>query len=215
MASDDRYIPAMGHFRLARLYDPLIKLLLREDELKSELIRMARITESSDVLDVGCGTATLTLMIKRARPAARVVGLDGDERILEVARNKVAKSGMDIALDKAMSFDMPYPDGAFDRVVTCLVLHHMSAANQERTLKEVLRVLCPGGELHIADFEISHGRLGHLMTHLLGRFRKVAENRKGLLPDMMAQAGFVSVAQRGSFSTLLGKIGFTSGSKPK
>jgi trans-aconitate methyltransferase len=51
------------------------------------------------VLDLGCGTATLTILVKQAHPDADVIGLDGDPRVLEIAKSKITRAGLDVALD--------------------------------------------------------------------------------------------------------------------
>ena len=109
---------------------------MREEAFKSRLIKQAGIEEAHSVLDLGCGTATLTIMLKRDNPGAEVVGLDGDPRILDVARKKINQSGLGIQLDEAMSFAMPYVDESFDRVLSSLVFHHLSAEDQVRTLED-------------------------------------------------------------------------------
>ena len=82
------YIPALGFDWLTRFYDPVLRATLREDKFKRLLIEQARIEPGHDVLDLGCGTATLTIMVKQSCPAARVVGLDGDSKVLAIARQK-------------------------------------------------------------------------------------------------------------------------------
>ena len=64
------------------------------------------------VLDLCCGTGTLTLMLKRAHPDAEVTGLDGDPQILDFAREK--SRGMDIHWDEGLASFLPYPDSVFD-----------------------------------------------------------------------------------------------------
>jgi ubiquinone/menaquinone biosynthesis C-methylase UbiE len=65
------------------------------------------VKKGHQVLDLGCGTATLTLLIKQAHPEAQVAGLDGDPKALEIARGKVARSGLTIPLDEGMAFNLP------------------------------------------------------------------------------------------------------------
>ena len=92
MTRDDKYIPAVSYDRLTPLFDPVIRWSMRELELKRRLIVQARIEPGYRVLDLGCGTATLTILIKQMYPAAEVVGLDGDPKILAIAEAKAAKA---------------------------------------------------------------------------------------------------------------------------
>lgn len=60
------------------------------------------------MLDLGCGTATLTLLLKRTHPEATVAGIDGDANILEIARRKANEYGLDIIFAQGMAFNLPY-----------------------------------------------------------------------------------------------------------
>jgi ubiquinone/menaquinone biosynthesis C-methylase UbiE len=66
MANDQQYIPALGVDSLTPLYDPLLLWVIREEQFKRHLIRQARIAPGYRVLDLGCGTATLTIMLNRS-----------------------------------------------------------------------------------------------------------------------------------------------------
>src|SRR5574341_2573371 len=98
MSKSDHYIPALGHKSLTPLYDPLLKWHMRENTFKRHLIAQANIASGHRVLDLGCGTATLTILVKQAHPGAEVVGLDGDPQVLEIGRAKAAKLGVNIVL---------------------------------------------------------------------------------------------------------------------
>ncbi|NMC12304.1 MAG: class I SAM-dependent methyltransferase [Chloroflexi bacterium] len=213
MSQNDDYIPAMGNFSLTFLYDPLMHLAMREAAFKGRLIEQARLAPRQRVLDVGCGTGTLAVMIKLANPEVEVVGLDGDEKILAVAQKKIAKSGMQITFDKAMSFDMPYSDDEFDRVLSSIMIHHLSAENKVLTFKEIFRVLKPGGEVHIADFAASRGQMGHLASHMINLLIPLGHQPKDSLMEIMPRAGFSDVKDHGRFFTLFGTIGFFIGKK--
>ncbi|MDQ7781074.1 MAG: methyltransferase domain-containing protein [Planctomycetota bacterium] len=214
MAQRETYVPAMGLYSLARLYDPAVRLFVRERALRTGLIAKARIAPAHRVLDLGCGTATLTIMIKRAFPHAEVFGLDGDPEILGVARRKAAAARLDIRLDEAQAAGMPYAESTFDRVVSSFVFHHLSGDTQRRALQEALRVLKPGGELHVADFAVMHGGPANLASHVVGHF--FGGRRRDVIPllTMMSEVGFERVQDRGRFPTILGNVGFYSGAKP-
>ncbi|MCA1553246.1 MAG: class I SAM-dependent methyltransferase [Chloroflexi bacterium] len=137
----DTYIPALGQHWLTPLYDPLLRWGMRETRFKNSLLAQARIHPEQRVLDLGCGTGTLTVLIKQAHPDAEVIGLDADPQVLTIAAAKAAQAGMDIQFDEGMAYQLPYPDDSFDRVLSSLMFHHLTNEHKQRTLSEVFRVL--------------------------------------------------------------------------
>jgi ubiquinone/menaquinone biosynthesis C-methylase UbiE len=188
MEMKEKYIPALSFDWLTPLYDPLIRWFMPESRFKSQLIKQAHIHEGHRVLDLGCGTATLTILIKQTHPDAEVTGLDGDAKILEIARQKAAKSGIRITLDEGMAFNLPYAENSFDRALSSLVLHHLTEDNKRRALAEVFRVLKPDGEFHVADFR--------------------RQNKS--LPTLFRETGFEQVEECGEYMTIFGKLSLWS-----
>jgi ubiquinone/menaquinone biosynthesis C-methylase UbiE len=84
-----KYIPAVSFDWLTPLYDPIMQVFMPEKAFKRCLVEQMRIEKGHRVLDLGCGTATLAILIKKAHPDAEIVGLDGDQKILEIARTKI------------------------------------------------------------------------------------------------------------------------------
>lgn len=206
---NDGYIPALSYDWLTPLYDSLIRWTMPEQSFKRRLIEQARIMSNHRVLDLGCGTVTLSLLIKKIHPEAEVIGMDGDPKILEIAKRKTHEAGLDISFNRGMAFDLPYPDAFFDRVLTSLVLHHLTHENKALTLNEVRRVLRTGGELHIADFGKPHNALMYaasLPWRVFDGFGTTADNVKGALPEMMSRAGFIEVHESARYMTLFGTL---------
>ena len=214
MAKPDRYIPALGRDWLTPLYDPLQRWAMREDRFKRHLIRQAQIKPGHGVLDLGCGTGTLTILVKQTHPQSEVVGLDGDPKVLAIARAKATKAGLETTFDLGMAFEMPYPDHSFDRVLSSLVLHHLTTENKQRALHEVYRILRPGGELHVVDFGRPHTAWARLISRTLQRFEEVEDNLKGLLPEMFRQAGLDQVAETARYATVFGTLSLYQGQRP-
>jgi len=202
----NKYIPAFSHDFLTPLYDFMMQWAARETAFKPRMVERARIEKGHRVLDIGCGTATLTILIKRAHPEAEVTGLDGDPKILAIARSKVKKTGLDIALDYGMAFELPYPENSFYRVISSMVFHHLTRENKVRTLKEVFRVLKPGGELHVADLGKPQNALMYLPSLFIRRLEEASDNVKGLLPEMFRDAGFGQVEEIARYMTIFGTI---------
>jgi len=209
------YIPAFGHSLLTPLYDFMMKYAARESTFKPKLVGQARIERGHKILDLGCGTATLTILLKKTQPEAEVIGLDPDPEILEIAKSKVANAGLDIALDYGTATQLPYPDNSFDRVFSSMVFHHLTLGNKFRALKEVFRVLKPGGELHVADFGKPQNALMRLPSIIFGRLEENSDNVKGLLPQMFRNIGFVQVEEITSYMTVFGTVALYRAQKPK
>lgn len=199
-----RYIPALRFKWLTPLYDPLLKWVMREETIKRMLIQQANIQPGMKVLDLGCGTGTLTLMIKESYPRVHVTGLDGDAQILKIAREK--GRGTDIQWDEGLASALPYPDSVFDRVVTSLVVHHLTTTDKQRAFQEAYRVLKPEGELHVLDFGVPHSSLAGFMTLYMRRLEKVADNFDGLIPHFITEADFGFVNEAEHFLTVFGPL---------
>lgn len=214
MGRPEGYIPALSHDLLTPLYDPVLRWVMREERFKRRLLEQAEIRDGHRVLDLGCGTGTLTVMIKQARPGAEVVGLDGDGNVLKIARSKAARAGADLILHQGMAYEVPYRDGYFDRVLSSLVLHHLSSCDKVRTLAEALRVLRRGGELHVVDFGPPHDLYSRLVAPAIARLERAADNVRGRLPGMFREAGFARVEEGGHLVTVVGSLSFYRARKP-
>jgi len=177
---------------------------MHEDRFKRQLIRQANVKPGMRILDLGCGTGTLTLMLKQAHPEASITGLDGDFQVLDIAREK--SRGVDIHWDEGLASSLPYPDSTFDRVVTSLVIHHLTRDNKRRAFTEIYRVLKPQGELIVLDFGRPYSPLTRFMTIYMRRLEEVADNLDGLIPKFMSQAGFGSVTEVEYFLTVFGPL---------
>lgn len=203
------YVPALAYDRLTPLYDIVMRRTMREKTFKTRLIEQAGLAPGHRVLDLGCGTATLTLMVKAAQPDTEVVGLDGDSKVLALAEAKAARQGLEIQLDQGLSTELPYEDRTFDRAVTSLLFHHLTRDDKVRTMQESLRVLKPGGELHVADWGPPQNvfmHLAFLAVQLLDGFETTSDNVRGMLPLLLLQSGFVDVQQTAQFATMFGTL---------
>jgi ubiquinone/menaquinone biosynthesis C-methylase UbiE len=214
--SPDHFTPALGADWLTPLYDA-VTFLTRERAFKRRLVSVARIEPGHRVLDLGCGTGTLALMIKQASPKACVVGLDLDAKILAIARRKLERAGADVALERGSATAPPFAPESFDRVLTTLMLHHLTTAQKREALVAVRRLLRPGGELHIADWGRPHNplmRVAALSFRWLDGAETTAANLAGQLPALVSEAGFVGVAETERWMTPFGTLVFIRAQAP-
>ncbi len=206
--ADERYVPAAGRAAFTRLYDPVMALTMREGVWRGRLVSDVLAGRPESVLDVGCGTGTLAVALAAAAPDIRVVGIDGDPDVLARARAK-AGPGASIEWVEGLGDALPFPDAAFDRVVSSLVFHHLVPAVKRAVLAEALRVLRPGGRLHIADWGRPQDPLMRVMfagLQLLDGIENTRDHAAGRLPDFIAGAGFGSVASGGRLRTTWGSL---------
>jgi ubiquinone/menaquinone biosynthesis C-methylase UbiE len=213
MADNHRY-PALMLESLTPVYDLFAKVFMPEKKFKRELIVRAHLAPDQRILDLGAGTGTLAIMIKQSQPDVKITGIDGDAEILEIARKKASRVGIDVDLDLGTVSSLPYPNKSFDRVLSSLVMSLLSKDDKQLAVREAYRVLEPNGELHIADFGPPHTWWGHFLTPLMRRFERVSDNLDGVLPVMFQEAGFENVEEVASFNTIFGTLSILSGRKP-
>lgn len=187
----------------------------RASRVRRTIADLANVEQGQSVLDVGCGTGTLAIMLcDRAGEGGEVCGVDASPEMIAVARRKAAKRNADVDFEIGLIERLPYADALFDRALCTLVLHHLDEHLQQRGLREIVRVLKPGGRLLLVDFGGSSGGslLGHLMASLHGHGQEHVEGGTHPLVHLMNDAGFVDVD---ILPTKHGQYAFVSGAAPR
>jgi ubiquinone/menaquinone biosynthesis C-methylase UbiE len=208
------YIPALRFHWLTKVYDVIVAWLMPERRFKRALINRARLCGYEAVLDFGVGTATLSKMLKKALPGLQVTGIDVDENVLDIAKSKI--EGNDIHLKYYRGGTLPFEDKSFDCVVSSLVIHHLADSQKQAAFREMFRVLRPGGGVVIADWSQPANRLQRLLFYLvqwLDGFETTMANVQGLIPGMIAVAGFKEVRRHERFLTVFGTLEIFSARK--
>jgi ubiquinone/menaquinone biosynthesis C-methylase UbiE len=203
------YLPALRFPALTRIYDPVVRATTREGRFKEMLLDQAAPAAGQRVLDLGCGTGTLAIQVKRREPGAEVVGLDADPEMLAQARAKAERAEVELELAEGMSDELPFEDASFDRVLSTLFFHHLDPEPKRRTAREIARVLRKGGELHVADWGRPSDpamRFAFQGIRLLDGFSNTAENYRGELPRIFEKAGLERAEQTGRIRTVLGTM---------
>lgn len=182
------FLPAAGHDVFLPLYDPFVSFL-GFDRARQELISQANIKPGQHILDIGCGTGTLAVLLKRRYLDLEVVGLDPDPKALRRATRKVRRAGVSVQFDQGFADELPYEQQSFDRVLTSFMFHHLEGQDREKTLKEVWRVLKPGGSFHLLDFVSDHPSPGFLLR-LVHSHAELKDNTDQRILQLMNVAGF-------------------------
>lgn len=209
-----QFIPALRFHFLTGLYDPVLRWTMREREFKGKMLLEIQAGPGHRILDIGCGTGTLTMMLKRAFPDSTIIGVDIDPKVLALAKRKTAKARLVVEYHEASATSLPFADGYFDSAVTSLMVHHLQRNDKQAFLAEVFRILKPGGILYLTDFGMPRTALTRATSVIVQYLEKASDNMKGLIPDMMHDAGFTSIREYGSYETLFGTVSLLKGFKP-
>jgi len=186
--SQREFNPAAGRDVFLPLYDPIVSLM-GFDSARRGLISCANIEPGHRVLDIGCGTGTLLVKLKRQYGVAQVVGLDPDPKALRRARIKAARAAISVQLDQGFANELPYKRESFDCVFSSFMFHHLNKQERENMLREILRILKPGGSFHFVDFIVDDASNG-FFDRLFRSHAQMKDNSDERIRDLMSHAGF-------------------------
>lgn len=139
--------------RIAGRYDLLNSLMTAglHHSWRTRAVDRADVKPGDAILDVCCGTGDLAFeLARRVAPGGHVVGCDFSEQMLDLAREKAADRGVPVRFEWADALQLPYDDNRFDAVTVGFGVRNF--ADRDRGLREMARVLKPGGRLVILEF---------------------------------------------------------------
>jgi ubiquinone/menaquinone biosynthesis C-methylase UbiE len=189
MARD--FVPAAGRSWLTGSYDAVVSVSAREAKLRGGIIRSVAADQPRRVLELGCGTGTLSISLARALPDASVTGIDLDPEALKLAKAKTDAEKVSWTLGSVT--DAAPKAGTWDCVVISLVLHHLTPEQQPIALTRAHEALRPGGSLHVIDFGPPQGlvpRAGWPLLQKIDGEENTAPLGNGELPGLIDGAGF-------------------------
>jgi ubiquinone/menaquinone biosynthesis C-methylase UbiE len=194
-ASGSAFTPALAYSVLTPVYDLALEILGFGRSFKAAVANLADVKPGQAVLDLGCGTGTLLQALLARRPDARFTGLDPDPRVLTMAHRRLQHSALSAELVAGYAQNLPFPDAAFDLVVSTLTFHHLPDPAKVATLREVRRVLAPHGRFLLVDFGMPDTRIAQVLLRIGSLFdgrENMRANLAGELPVMLAAAGFAA-----------------------
>ena len=180
-------------------YDKGIRLLTRGGVDDAYDFLAAQVSPGQRVLDIGCGTGALTL--RAAGRGAQVVGIDINPEMLAIARKQVDRLGLadQVALRELGVAELDgEPDAGFDAVMSGLCFSELTPDERRYALRQVHRLLPPGGKLLLAD-EVRPDTLGRKLLHWAIRIPLailtylLTQTTTHAVPDLLTQvqaAGF-------------------------
>lgn len=218
MKSKQKYTPALRFNFLTKWFDFFLATTFPEKKIKKGLIDRCgfRSDMRLKVLDFGCGTLTLSIMAKRQYPNLEITGVDVDPEVIKIAGEKLRKEPFHIQLDTYDGGRLPYSNDEFNLVYSSLVFHHIADEIKLSTLKEILRIITPGGRLLIADFGKPQGFFRKVAFGVFRRFdgeKNTRVNSKGLMSLIIKEAGFVHIKETMTVNTVFGTVVLIEASK--
>lgn len=133
-------------------YDPITQYVLPPSEtwIRQELIAAIQ-GQPRNILDLGCGTGSTTIMLQQAFPNAKVTGLDLSPYMLAIANIKAKRLGLNIQWLHSPAEATKLPDAQFDLITASLLFHETPPSISQEILQESWRLLSPGGQILILD----------------------------------------------------------------
>lgn len=147
-----------GRVRWVDLLEDCLSLGQRRRILAATL-NAGELRPGDRLVDVGCGTGALVLMAAR-RGLRDIIGIDATPGMIEIADRAARASGFRARFEVAVAEALPLPDESVDAVVSSFFFHHLPSDVKRDALREMWRVLAPGGRLVISDYARPHGLAG-------------------------------------------------------
>lgn len=203
------YVPAAGRVWLTGSYDRAVSLTMRERAWRPALVHAVSsdLPPRGTVVEVGCGTGSLTLALAAERTDAHVVGVDPDRVVLALARRKPGAAHVAWIEGFAQSFLRPAR--SVDVVVCSLLLHHLRDDEKSVTLARIAETLADGGALHVADWGPPRdpaSAFGARALKVLDGSAGPQSLLNGQLPNMLTAAGFTAPRRRAALRTAWGTL---------
>jgi demethylmenaquinone methyltransferase/2-methoxy-6-polyprenyl-1,4-benzoquinol methylase len=143
---------------LGPTYDRYARLLSFGQDPRWRAYLVSRLpADATRVLDVASGTAAVSIALARAVPERMVIGVDQSAEMLAAGRARVERAGLAsrVELREGRAEALPFPDAEFDALTFTYLLRYVD--DPAGTLRELARVVRPGGTIAMQEFGLPRG----------------------------------------------------------
>ena len=203
------YISPLRFHALTPAYDALVRWTSAEDAFRAVMIEALGDRSTARILDIGCGTGTLAVMLKESFPTAQLVGVDADQAALDIAARKCNDRGVIVMLRQADARNLPFQSESFTAATASLFFHHLEDDDKRRVLAQLRRMVGRGGSVVIADWHRAHSvrrRMAFMAVRLLDGLSVTRSHAQGQFPKLLEQAG-LEIREAVFIDAPLGTIG--------
>jgi len=204
--------------QMVHSYDSYMRkvTLGQERILRETTVNLAQVKPGDCVLEIGCGTGTLTLAAKRqAGPSGKVYGIDVIPGMIELSQRKAVQANENITFQLGSIDDIPFSENQFDVVMCSFMIFHMSENTRRKGIAEIYRVLKPKGRLLVLDLALPTQPLPRAIAQMV--FGGMLQHDLRELTPLMEASGFSDVEYGPAKFRILGLsiLGFVRGSARK
>ncbi|HEU0103435.1 MAG TPA: class I SAM-dependent methyltransferase [Mycobacteriales bacterium] len=154
------------------------------------------------VLELACSVGLSTVPLKERLPDAEVWAIDVSAPMVRYAHKRAAEAGLEIHFRQMLAEDLVFPDGHFDLVFVHILFHELPASVTRQVLREVYRVLRPGGLFAVSDIR-NESETPPGSERIIAEYNfewQAGNNGERYQPDFY----------RSDFTRALGEVGFSS-----
>lgn len=195
-----RDIPGL-YDRLSHIYD--LWAALTESRARRRALQRAAPNDGEDILEIAVGTGQQFAQLARANPHGTTQGIDLSPKMLSRARTRIAQLSGSARLDVADAHTLPFPDRAFDLVITSYFFDLLPESDFPAIIAEIRRVVRDDGRVIVVSMTIAERHRDNLYSWVYRLSPKLLGGCRGVRLSPYLVAGGFRVVQR-DYITQLG-----------
>ncbi len=189
--------------RFSKYYDSSLSLIPNLSNFYRQTFETINIEKDKNILDLGCGTGTVAIIVSELYPNAKIIGIDASPQMIAIAEKKIYMSESNIDFIIALAEKLPFNDHKFDLIYSFEVFHHLPDIVKNQALNEIFRLLKPNGIFLLNDFSHPDNIILRILVWPLRFSKYFRSNILGILPILVKRSGFKIIKTKKSLGGLI------------